>query len=73
MTLPLMKVKSPRFKVIGPDEIPIRERPFASEEAARAGLLTFMKRFEIQGFYRDANGEAIPLHKLAARCRIQQT
>ena len=66
-----MKDNMIRFVVVGPDEIPIREAPFKSEQAARDAIAAFAKRFALQGYYRDANGEAISVEDIPSRCRIE--
>jgi len=59
-----------RYTVVGPDGIPIREKPFRSEDEAKQAIQAFAKRFAVQGYYRDANGEAIPVAEIPNRCRI---
>jgi hypothetical protein len=62
-----------RFVAVGPDEIPIQETPFKTEQAARDAITAFAKRFVAQGYYRDANGKAIPIADIPSRCRIEPT
>ena len=68
-----MKDNLVRFVVIGPDEIPIRATPFRSEQEAQKALQDFVLRFSVQGYYRDANGEAISVEDIPKRCRIEPT
>ena len=66
-----MKDSMVKFIAIGPDEIPLREKPFKTEEEAAEAIRKFSERFTTQGYYRDADGEAIELCDIPKRCRIE--
>lgn len=55
---------------MGPDGIPIREKPFASREAAERGIAAFIARFRGQGYYAGV-GFRLELAKIAGRCTIE--
>lgn len=64
--------KRPLFIVIGPDAIPIREEPFASREAAERGIILFVNRFRLQGYYAGV-GYRLAVEEIARHCRIEVT
>ena len=66
-------MKTCSFRVISPDGIPIRPRPFFSRKQAERALAEFVERPRRMGqsYYAAASGERIPLDKLATRCRIE--
>lgn len=59
-----------KYIVWGPDEIPIRQKPFPTREAAERGIADFTSRFKIQGYYAGV-GFRLPLGDIAAKCRIE--
>lgn len=59
-----------KYIVWGPDQIPIREKPFKSQATAERGIADFVKRFAVQGYYAGV-GYHLPLDEIAARCRIE--
>jgi hypothetical protein len=60
-----------KFTVLGPDGIPIRERPFANREAAERGIADFVQRFRLQGYYAGV-GYRLKLDEVAERCVIEE-
>ena len=64
--------KTPTFTVMGPDGIPIRREPFASREAAERGIVEFVSRFRLQGYYAGV-GYRLAIAEIARHCRIEVT
>jgi hypothetical protein len=62
--------KTPTFTVMGPDNIPIRREPFASREAAERGIVEFVARFRLQGYYAGV-GYRLAIEDIARHCRIE--
>jgi len=58
-----------RYDVISPDGIPIRYFNWKTKKEAQQGLLTWMERYETQGYYSSNQGR-IPLDKLESQCKI---
>ena len=63
--------KAMKFTVMGPDGIPIREKPFSTREAAERGLKEFVERFHMQGYYAGV-GYRLELDEIAGRCTITE-
>jgi hypothetical protein len=63
--------KTPAFTVLGPDGVPIREKPFLNRAAAERGVAEFIKRFEVQGYYAGV-GYRLELDEIAARCTVRE-
>ncbi len=63
--------KSIKFTVWGPDGILIQEKPFASREAAERGVVDFVNRFRLQGYYAGV-GYRLKLEEIAGRCTIKE-
>jgi len=62
--------KKPKFDVISPDGISIHfSDTYKSREEAKKKLDTWVKRFEIQGYYSSNRGR-ISLSELANHCEI---
>ena len=61
-----------KYHVISPDGIPTDPEPFAALAEAEAGLAAFVRRFEGQGFYRCADGVAIPFAGIAECCHVER-
>jgi hypothetical protein len=61
-----------KFTVWGPDGIPIQEEPFASREAAEHGIVEFVERFRLQGYYAGV-GYRLKLEEIAGRCTIVES
>ena len=62
--------KPPMFTVMGPDGIPIREKPFTSREAAERGIIEFVARFRVQGYYAGVDGR-LAVSEIAGCCTIE--
>jgi hypothetical protein len=63
--------KPMKFTVLGPDGIPIREKPFCSREAAERGIMDFVNRFRLQGYYAGVVYR-LKLEEIAGRCTIRE-
>ncbi len=63
--------KPPAFTVMGPDGVPIREKPFTSREAAERGITEFVGRFRVQGYYAGV-GYRLAIEEIAGRCTITE-
>ncbi len=61
-----------KFIIISPDELPIPQTVSLTEAEAWRKFSQWAKRFQAQGYYRSAEGEAIPLDQLRERCRVEQ-
>ena len=71
-TRPRRRSKASRkFTVLSPDGIPIREKRFASREAAERGIKEFVARFRVQGYYAGVNGR-LAVEEIAGRCTITE-
>jgi len=57
------------FDVISPDGIPIDFEPYNTEADARTGFKTWVRRFEMQGYYSSNNGR-IRLADLKSSCKL---
>ncbi len=68
---PIASRKPMKFTVWGPDGIPIQEEPFASREAAERGIVDFVERFRLQGYYAGV-GYHLQLEEIAGRCTIEE-
>jgi hypothetical protein len=58
------------FDVITPDDLPISPEPFASVGEASEARDRFVERFTLQGYYKTAAGERIPVAELRDRLQI---
>jgi hypothetical protein len=63
--------KPMKYVVLGPDGVPIREKPFAGRADAELGVAEFVARFRAQGYYAGA-GYRLRLDEIAARCTVQE-
>ena len=61
--------KPSAFTVLGPDGIPVREKPFSSREAAERGIKEFAARFRVQGYYAGV-GFRLAVEEIAGRCTV---
>jgi hypothetical protein len=61
----------PQFTVLSPDGIAIsHDAVFDTLEDASAALAAWCERYRMQGYYRDARWDNIPVHELAGHCTI---
>jgi hypothetical protein len=65
-------VKKQKFTIIGPDNLPLRPKPFASRKQAADYIPEWCARYRQQGYYRDARREIIELADLPNHCRIEE-
>jgi len=63
--------QKPKFHVLSPDGLPIRQRPFSSDKAAEDFIRKWCERYELQGYYSTAVGERIPVKDLPTRLTRQ--
>jgi hypothetical protein len=68
---PTSSAKPVKYVVLGPDGVPIREKPFASKADAERGVAEFVARFRLQGYYAGV-GYRLELDEIAARCTVQE-
>ena len=65
------KGEANQFEVLSPDGHPISmTETYDSPEAAQQALTTWIKRYEIQGYYRDNNRTQIPVNEIESYCTI---
>ncbi len=68
---PTSSAEPVKYVVLGPDGVPIREKPFASKVDAERGVAEFVNRFRLQGYYAGA-GYRLELDEIVARCRVEE-
>ena len=71
-TRPRRRSKASRtFTALSPDGLPIREKRFASREAAEQGITEFVARFRVQGYYAGVDSR-LAVDEIAGRCTITE-
>jgi hypothetical protein len=59
------------FVVMSPDGFDIQREGFhKTEKEAKEALAKWVKRFEVQGYYKTGRGDRIPLAEIADHCTI---
>lgn len=59
------------YDVLSPDGFSIsRDETWPTEEAARAAMMEWAKRYEQQGYYSTGNRYRIPVNELPSHCKI---
>ena len=61
------------FVVMSPDGFDLQREGFHKTEAeAKKALAQWVKRYEVQGYYKTGRCERIPLAEIADHCTIEQ-
>lgn len=67
---PMRPVQEVEWNVLAPDGLYIQPDNFPSKVQAEAGLRQWIRRYEMQGYYRDNRQRIIELEDLPKHCKV---